>query len=149
MNARAKSALVLVATLVIGMVLGALLFGMVQRERFRPAMRLARPDRFMASVEEVIRPRDEAQRHAVREVLERFDEQMKRNREQAAVHMRAELDSLQTSLSPLLDQTQRQHLREHLLRHREFIRRGPPGPPPGSVPGREPGPRRRPPPSAD
>jgi len=144
MTPRGKSALILVATLVIGMVLGALLFGAVQRQRFRNALRLARPDRFVASVEHVIQPTDESQRRAVRQVLEEFDAQMRRNRIEAAQHLRAELDSLQTHLAPLLTDAQRQRLQEHLLRHRRAIRRpppeGPPGRPPGSPPGGPPPP---------
>lgn len=133
MTARTKSTLVLVATLLIGMVLGALLFGAVQRQRFQNALRLVRPDRFVASVEQVIRPVDEAQRQAVRQVLADFDGQMRRGRVEMARRMGTELDSLQSLLSPLLDEGQAARLREHLRRHRGALRRpkpGGPGPPP-------------------
>ena len=130
MTARSKSILMLATTLVIGMVLGALLFGTVQRQRFGDALRLVRPDRFVASVEQVIQPVDERQRQAVRRALEGFDDQMQRSRGEMAQRMRAELDSLQSRLSPLLDEAQRARLREHLTRHRGAIRRPPPGAPP-------------------
>ncbi|MFC1525637.1 hypothetical protein ACFL6X_02380 [Candidatus Latescibacterota bacterium] len=136
MTTRTKSILVLAATLVIGMVIGALLFGAVQRQRFQLALRLARPGRMMASVEEVIRPVDEQQRQAVREVLEGFEARMLRGRTEAAQRMRAEIDSLQTQLSPLLSKDQLTRLRQHLIRHRGVIGRPKP-------PGRAPPPRPR------
>ena len=142
MNARAKSALVLLATLLIGMVLGALLFGTVQRQRFQHALRLARPDRFTASVEQVIRPVDDAQRQAVRRVLQEFDTQIRADRQEKSQHMRAQLDSLQSRLSSLLDETQLARLREHIVRHRRALRRPPKGMPPrlGGMPPPPPGP---------
>lgn len=134
MTPRTKSTLVLIATLVIGMVLGALLFGAVQRQRFRDALRLVRPGRFVASVEQVIQPVDEQQRQAVRQALEGFGDQMQRNRAEMTQRMRSGLDSLQSLLSPLLDEAQRARLREHLTRHRGAIRRPKPGSPPPPPP---------------
>ena len=125
MTARTKSALVLAATLLIGMILGALLFGAVQRHRFENALRLARPDRFAASVEQIVRPVDAEQRRALRRVLEAFHVQMRSNRVEAAERMRAQLDSLQTRLSALLDDDQMARLQEHVRRHRRVLRRGP------------------------
>lgn len=139
MNARTKSGLVLLATLLIGMVLGALLFGTVQRQRFQHALRLVRPDRLAASVEQVVQPTDAMQRQAVRDILKQFDSQMRAHREEGTQRMRAGLDSLQARLSSVLDEGQMERLREHLTRHRGALRRPPRGHPPG--PPRPPPPR--------
>jgi len=134
MTARTTSALVLIATLLIGIVLGALLFGAVQRQRFQHALRLVRPDRFAASVEQVVQPKDEAQRQAIRQVLEKADARMRADRQAMSQRMRAGLDSLQTGLSAVLDESQMERLREHLTRHRGALRRGPGARPPGARP---------------
>ncbi|MBT6145269.1 MAG: hypothetical protein HN712_03960 [Gemmatimonadetes bacterium] len=141
MTVQTKSAIILLATLLIGMVLGALLFGTVQRQRFQHALRLVRPDRFTASVEEVIRPVDDEQRRAVGRILQAFDLQMRADRQEKDEHMRTGLDSLQLQLSLLLDEEQVARLQEHIVRHRQALRRPPPrmrppgmGPPPGERP---------------
>lgn len=125
-----RSALILAATLAIGMALGALLFGTIQKHRFESALRLARPHSLMTSVEEVIRPVDGEQARAVGDILKGMEAQMRQERSAAAEHRRAMIDTMQARLLPLLTAEQQARLKDHLVRHREAAGRRPPPPPP-------------------
>ena len=135
MTATTKSVLILATTLVLGMILGALLFGSIQRHRFRHALSLARPQHFTATLERALKPRDDAQREAIRAILDSLDGRMRNDREERAVAMRARLDSLEAHLAPILSEDQRERLHEHLTQHKGAVRRPPPlgrrMPPPG------------------
>ena len=136
MTLRTKSALVLLATLLIGMVLGSLLHGFVQRQRFRDALSLARPPQLIADIERVIGVEDDARRRAVRSLLEESSGRLRAERLEHALFLRTTLDSHEAALAPLLDEDQRARLRNHLAGHRRVMRRGPPGegPPPRRPP---------------
>ena len=134
MTARTKSVLILAVTLVLGMILGALLFGSIQRHRFRHALSLAQPQHFAAALERALQPRDDAQRAAIRAILDSLDARLRSDRQERAGVMRARLDSLAADLVPILSEDQRTRLRQHLAQHKGAVRRPPP---PG---------RRRPPP---
>ena len=126
MTTRTKSVLILTATLVLGMVLGALLFGSVQRHRFRHALSLARPQHFTADLERVLQPRDDAEAQAIGAILDRFNTHMRNDRQQRSDAMRAGLDSLESQLAPILSEDQRTRLRQHLTQHKGAVRRPPP-----------------------
>ena len=119
-----RSAAILIATLVIGMVLGALGFGAYQRHRFRDALSLARPAHFTAGIRRAIAPIDETRRAEIAAVLRRIDERMRANRIARNQERRAQLDSVKSALEPLLTEDQRRRLRRHLERHKRMVRRG-------------------------
>lgn len=92
----------------------------------------------MALMEEVIRPRDEAQRAAIRPFLEATDA---RNREivgEANDNLRGALEALREELAPYLDEEQLARLSD--------VGRFPPPPIGGPSPGRRGGPPVGPPP---
>ena len=126
MTVRTKSVLMLAATLVLGMVLGALLFGSVQRHRFRHALSLARPQHFTTDLARVLQPRDDVQAKQIGAILDRLDTHMRNDRQQRAEVMQARLDSLEAHLSPILSEEQRARLHEHLTQHKGAVRRPPP-----------------------
>ena len=135
MTVGAKSILVLLATLVLGMVIGALSFSAYQRYRFRDALRLVRPARFVDGIERALEPMDDAKREAVRSELHKFHQRMREQREAERRGRRSHLDSIEAVLSPHLDAGQKERLREYLSAHKRIGRpgrRGPPrrGPPP-------------------
>jgi len=138
MTARTKSTLILIATLGLGIALGSLITGAaVNRRLDRIAeMRTARGMAFF--LERAIQPESEAQREAIRAVLEdaapAFTEVMRESRERMA----RLTDSVRSELEPLLTDEQRARLDEGMRMRRGGPPFGPPGdhPPPGADPRR-------------
>ena len=69
MNARTKSILIIVATLLLGIVIGALGAGTLFNQRVETLQALREDDGFMFFLERVVEPVDEAQRQEIRVVL--------------------------------------------------------------------------------
>ena len=134
MKARSKGAAILLATLVLGMVLGGLLHGYVQRERFRDALRLARPPELVADIERAVQPRDDAQGEAIRQILRETMQRLQQQRLADHKQLRSTIDSMEAALLPLLDEAQQDRLQRHLSGPRQLMRPG----------GERPGPPRRP-----
>jgi uncharacterized membrane protein len=134
-----RSALILLATLLIGALLGALITGALAQRRISRVAEM-RERGFGMHIERIIQPRDEEQREALRAVLEvaaqRHQEIMRGAREQ----LEDQLRQMREELFPLLDEEQRQRLESAAEGFRPGGFRGPPGP---SGRGR-PGPGRRP-----
>ena len=114
MTSKSKSIAILLCTLVLGMAMGALLFGAVQRHRLGPAMRLVRPQHMIGSIEHVVRPADEEQRQAIREVVGDVVEEMGQMRLEVWTQMRSQMDSLEERLKPVLSEEQQERLSAHL-----------------------------------
>lgn len=128
MTSGTKSVAILIATLLLGMLLGALAFGTYQRHRFRPVFNMARPANFTASIERVLEPIDADRREAIQEVLRSVHERMHAQRIERDRTRRAHLDSIEAALLPLLTDDQRQRLRDHMERHKRFVKRRGPSP---------------------
>jgi hypothetical protein len=152
MNAPLRSTLLLMLTLAVGVLFGAVGGGALarlQRERVRD---MRRPPGFVAHLEEVIQPRDGAQRDAIHPLLEAAAAANERIIRDANDRLRARMDSLRTALAPLLDAEQRQRLDRETRGLGPGFRPGPPpprgGPPPEGPPpeGPPPPPGARPPP---
>ena len=124
MSSSRRSAAILIATLVIGMVLGALGYGAFQRHRFRDALSLARPAHFTAGIRRAIAPIEETRRPEITAVLQRIDERMRATRIARNQERRGQLDSVRAALEPLLTEDQRRRLDRHLERHKRMVRRG-------------------------
>ena len=118
MQAKAKGAAIIAATLIIGMLLGALAYGQFLQHRFRA---FPRPGHFAAFTEKFIEPRDAAQRREIRRVLRgaapRLRELDRRHRES----MRALLDSVHAELRVLLTPEQLERMEERRRWFREVI----------------------------
>ncbi len=141
-----RAALVLIGTLVLGVLLGALGDAALVRHRNAAVRELRRPPGFVAHMEDIIQPRDAAQRaqiHAALEATALANDSIIRS---ANDHLRSALDSMRARLAPLLDAAQRARLDEFAQVKPDFAPpggRGPPGAPPPDGP---PGDRGRPPP---
>lgn len=106
MNTRVKTILVIVITLAIGMVLGALIHGAVMRNRVKDmAFRMRSNEGFMRRMEMIIQP-DESQREALRKILRKHFQNMSQYQE----NFRAMMDSLRTELEPILTEEQKKRL---------------------------------------
>lgn len=135
MNPRIKSVLILLATLLIGGVLGALLQARVAEQRLERIAAYRSERGFIRYIERGIEPRDEVQREQIRGILStaaaRASERNMRHRQE----MGAILDSTRAALSEVLTPAQLDLLERHLETRR-----------PGRGPGPGRGHRRGPPP---
>ncbi|MGH7620280.1 MAG: hypothetical protein ACREPM_23940 [Gemmatimonadaceae bacterium] len=141
-----KSLVLLAATLIVGFSLGLFADATLLRERRDQLRGMRRPPGFVAHMESVIEPHSDAQRDSIRGILERQaarnDSIMRTSRER----LRAGLDSMRVSLSPLLDPSQRDRLAHEVERGPDaFGRGGPPFGRGGPPFGRRGGPRGGPP----
>jgi len=132
MKTETRSRLFLAATLLLGMVLGALLVGAIGQWLAGPPRG---PDGFVGHMERMLRPRDEAQREAMRPIFEAADARNREIIDETRDAMRQALVQMRGELAPLLEQDQL----DRLDRFIEDNRGDPFAPPPG--PGRRPPPR--------
>ena len=125
MNVTRSAALLLAATLVIGVLLGVLGAGALRPrfERAGPPWMEApksgvrgRPGGFAEHMEEVIAPRDSAQRVVVRSVIDRTAARNHSLIEQLNRTLRASVDSMRGELAPVLSEDQRQRLEQAVAR---------------------------------
>ena len=135
MKPGAQSALILAGTLIIGIALGSLLTGTLARQRSARVEELRERGGFIEHMERAIRPRDEAQRQAIRPILEAAAHRNGGIIDSAHTELRAAMEEMLAELEPLLDAEQYGRLSE--VAHLQDPFRPPP--PPG-------GPRQGPPP---
>ncbi len=129
MSPRTKSTLLLLATLVIGLVLGALLNGYFVRQRLDRIGHFATPLGFGERIERAIEPTSEEQREAIRAVLDDAAPKAVAIMRESRSRMAALNDSVKAELGNVLSEDQMKRLDERMRLRR---RRGPfrPGLPP-------------------
>ena len=129
MTARTKSALMLVTTLFIGILLGSLLTGALQSRRMENVMQLRSARGLSFLLEDVIRPESEEQRAAIRAVLEDAGPRLAEEMNSSRRRMQALMDSVRAELDPLLTDEQKARLDERArVERRPFGAPGPRGP---------------------
>ena len=107
-----KAAVMLLVTLLLGVALGALGVGALSRERNDQVRQLRRPNGFVAHMEEVIQPRDSMQRAAIATLLQETAARNDSILRGTNAQLRAALETMRTSLVPLLDSEQNARLAE-------------------------------------
>jgi hypothetical protein len=139
MKTGTKTILIILITLIIGMIIGALVTGVFARHRVRRFRSMREPGHLVARIERIIGP-DESQREAVREILREHSEQFLEIHSQFEGEMLALRDSLKKDLDPLLTDEQKARLERGPRHQGPFEGKGKrPGPPFGGK-GRRPGP---------
>jgi len=137
MTSSMRSYLLLGATLLIGVVLGAVLVGALGQFRAGRIEGMRERDGFVRDIQRMIQPRDDAQRAELRPIIEATATRNRQIMGDFNNQMRAALADLVAELEPHLDD-------EQLARLRRFADRPPPPGGPGAPDGR--GGRRPPPP---
>ena len=132
MTVHGKSALIIIGTLLIGIVIGLFLAGPMVHHRMRPHIPGKGPEAFAPMLERIIEPTAE-QRDAIREVLEKHSDRLAEMHMGYRTEMTAVMDSLRKDLDPILTEEQKARLDERHGRLRDFMkgRRGPRGGPHG------------------
>lgn len=118
MSARVKSILLIVATLLIGLLLGALLNARLAEQRMERIASLRSERGFVRYMEDVVAPANEAQREALRDVLHRAGERMAAHQERSRQEARAMLDSTRAELAEILTPEQLQRLDDRMQANR-------------------------------
>ncbi len=101
MKVEAKSAAILLTTLLLGIVLGLVGQGSFQRLREREVTEMRRPPGFVSHMEQAIQP-TATQDSAVHAVLERVAQANQQIIETARAALRQNVDSMQRELTPVL-----------------------------------------------
>ena len=127
MNIKAKIALIIIVTLIIGVAMGGLLDRALVRRKIRKTFAVRQPDRFVHFMERIIQPEPE-QKEQIRAVLQKHASRMEEMRGKFFFDMEAERESLIKDLDPLLTPEQKERLEQG---------------PPGFFPDRRPRPDRR------
>ena len=141
MNTKVKIALIIIVTLVIGIVLGAMLNRAFLRHRIHRAFADRNPTGMISFIERNIQPTEE-QREQITKILEKHRKNSAEMREKFMMDMKAEFESLEAELDPILTPEQKNRLKRRLRgpwrdRGRFPDRRGPRRKPPGEKPPKE------------
>lgn len=113
-NVRTKTVLVLIGTLVLGMVLGALLTGVLVRHRIHHLRQLRTPAGFTQEMMQAIEPTGPDQRESLRKALKSHVQRMREVRERYRNELRAEVDSMHAAAEKLLTPKQQERMREKM-----------------------------------
>ena len=133
---RTKSIALLIATLLLGVVLGAVMNAWWAHERFERLRRLRSPGGFEQMIERVVEPNAPEQRREIERVVSRSAQRLDSLRARHWRELRTVIDSMRTDLEPILTDEQEAALTRRFRMHR----RGPqfrPGPRPGPDSGRQ------------
>jgi hypothetical protein len=132
MNMKIKTMIILVFTLLIGIILGALLDRTIMRIRFQKRFHEVRRARGITRLlEDLIRP-DESQYEAVKGILEKYSKRLHDQREKSFQEMDVVMDSLRAELDQILTDEQKARLKKDMERMKGMRERGPMPPPPES-----------------
>lgn len=140
MTLQTKTVLIIVATLIVGIIVGALGSGFVIHRFARHMADVRHREMFVERMVEVIDPAPE-QEEAIREILTRHAEMFAELSDSFHRETSALFDSLRSELDPVLTQEQKERLEERGKRFQRLMKRGGP---PRHRPGEEPPPPPRP-----
>ncbi|MGH7564342.1 MAG: hypothetical protein ACREK5_07955 [Gemmatimonadota bacterium] len=110
MTIDAKSSLILLVTLLLGIAIGALGAGALAQRRSEHLREMRVRGMFVDHMEQIIRPRDEAQREAIRPILEETGRRNHALLDSTHVRLEAEMERMRERLAPLLDEAQRERV---------------------------------------
>ena len=142
MKTNTKTVLIIVATLLIGILVGALGSGFMVHRFARRLPHMERREMFVEGMVELIDPAPE-QEDEIRGILTRHAEQFTEITDDFHEETSALFDSLRTELDPVLTDEQKARLEERHQRLGRLMKRG------GPFPRGKPGNRRHPPPPPD
>ena len=141
MNVKAKTALIIIITLVLGIIIGAMLNRALLQRRINRVFSWRSPDFMITNFENIIQP-DQKQRKLIREILDKHAKRMMEMRENSRKDMEEAFESLQKELDLILTPEQKKRLMrmlpDPLRRYRRFPKGPPFKPPRDKKPPREP-----------
>lgn len=121
--ARAKSAMLIIATLIIGAVIGALVQARITDQRFDRLAAMRSHRGFMRMIERSVDFESPEQKKAVLDIVDSASVKLFENMQRARRETETILDSTREKLSQVLSEEQMAKLEERLMRHRADHRR--------------------------
>ncbi len=116
MNIRLKTTLIIIATLIIGIIFGALLSRAYLHHRIRRAFTMVNPNRFMTFFEQTISPTPE-QREQIRKIIQKHTKTVSELQKNLRDGMDSSFESLRKELDSVLTPEQKERL-EKMMRGR-------------------------------
>lgn len=122
MNIKAKTTLIIIITLIIGIVLGALLNRAFMHLRIRRAFDTVNPSRFMVMLERAIGPNPD-QKKLVKEILQKHAKDVAELRKNLSDGMQSSFASMRKDLDSVLTSEQKERLEKMMKDRRPWMRR--------------------------
>ncbi len=123
MNIKVKTTLIILATLIIGIIFGALLSRAYLHHRIRQAFIMVNPNRFMPFFEETISPTPE-QSERINKIFEKHAQQVFELRKNFEKGMASSFESLRKELDSVLTPEQKKRLEKMMRQRRPWPMRG-------------------------
>lgn len=120
MTIDARSSLILLVTLLLGIAIGALGAGAVAQRRSEHIRELRMRGMFVDHMEQIIRPRDQAQWEAIRPIVEETGRQNYAIMDSTHVLLEAGMERMRERLAPHLDEAQRERVEAAARFHDSF-----------------------------
>lgn len=114
MNSKLKIILAFTATLIIGVVMGALLSGAVAHYQTDRAEKMRTADGMTEALIETVEPTDAQQEEALRETMRRHSSELQEIRRSCRDDIRASVDSMHSEIANLLTEQQRERLQKRI-----------------------------------
>ncbi len=116
MNIKVKTALIIISTLIIGIIFGALLSRVYMHHRIRRAFTMISPARFIPVLEQTISPTPE-QREQIRKIIQKHAKNVAELQRNLRDGMESSFESLRKELDAVLTPEQKERL-EKMMRDR-------------------------------
>jgi hypothetical protein len=122
MNMKVKTTLIIIITLILGIILGAMLNRAFMHLRIQRAFDAVNPNRFVMILEHAIDPTPE-QKKLIREILKKHAKKAEELRKKLDEGMTSSFMALQKELDSVLTREQKERLEKTVRRRRPWMRR--------------------------
>ena len=112
MTSKSKATVIIIVTLLVGITLGFLGYGVFEKNKFHNKSSGHTKEAFIQKMNQIIKP-DTSQEQPLTAILERHHQIMKSTMDRHRDEMKALRDSLDSELSTILNQEQKARLKEH------------------------------------
>jgi len=113
MTTKLKTTFILIGTLVIGIIIGALISGTLRQHKSDRIREMHAQDRFLRGMEQIIKPDDE-QKDEIKKILEKRFQQLSEVKEKHLTEIAVILDSLHQEMDKVLTKEQKERLERQI-----------------------------------
>lgn len=122
MNMKLKVTFIIIITLVLGIVVGALANRTFSQRRIRSILSSRSPEFFVGFYERILDP-DTEQNKTIREILDKYAKSISESRENFTSEMQSTFESMKAEIDPILTPEQKERLKERFPRPSRFRER--------------------------
>jgi membrane-associated HD superfamily phosphohydrolase len=113
MNTKTKTSFILIGTLILGVIIGALFSAMIRQQRVRRIEGMPHHERFIKSMERVLQP-DKEQKQLINQVLDKRFDQIAELRDEYQSKIASIFDSIHQDMETVLTEEQKIRLKEQI-----------------------------------